>query len=79
MLMAVSAVATILSFSANKEAVRTGRARFLFWHVRGWGERERSPVFFKLVQAQNHYRTFFFGSVTLVLCGYFLEAAGAIH
>jgi hypothetical protein len=78
-LTALSAAITVLSFRANKEATRTGRLRFLFWHIPGWGERERSPTFFKFAQAQNHYRTFFFGLLTVVLAAYFLEAVGAIY
>lgn len=74
-----SATVVVLSFRANREAARTGRQRFLFWHIQGWGERERNPTFFKIVQAGNHYRTFFFGLLTIVAGAFFLEAIGVIY
>jgi len=78
-LMALSASGAVLSFRANKEAARTGRLRFLFWHIRGWGERDRNPWFFKFAQAQNHYRTFFLVLLTIALGAFFLEAIGLIY
>lgn len=77
--MIASATVAVLSFKANREASRTGRLRFLFWHIPGWGERERSPTFFKLAQAGNHYRTFFFSLLTIGAGAFLLEAIGLIH
>lgn len=75
-LMLISATITALSFRANREASRTGRLRFLFWHIPGWGERAKNPTFFQFGQAQDYFRTFLFAFVT-VLCGvYILEALG---
>lgn len=74
-----SATVAVLSFRANREASRTGRQRFLFWHISGWGERERDPTFFKISQAGNHYRTFFFALLTIVAMAFFLEAIGVIY
>jgi hypothetical protein len=74
-----SATVAVLSFRANREAARTGRQRFLFWHIEGWGERECNPTFFKFVQASNHYRTFFFGLLAIVSGAFFLEAIGVIY
>jgi len=79
LIVAVSASVAVLSFRANREAARTGRVRFLFWHIPGWGERARSPTFFKFAQAQNHHRTFFFGLLTIVAGAFFLEAIGLIY
>ena len=77
--MIISGTITVLSFKSNKEADRTGRARFLFWHIPGWGERNRSPTFFKFVQAQNRSRTVFFGFMTIILGVFLLEALGVIY
>jgi len=74
-----SAAGVVVSVRANREAARTGRQRFLFWHIDGWGERERNPTFFKIVQASNHYRTFFFCLLTIVAGAFFLEAVGVIY
>ena len=79
LVVALSASVTVLSFKANREAKRTGRLRFLFWHIPGSGERERNPTFFKFAQAQNHYRTFFFGLLTIVAGAFFLEALDLIY
>jgi hypothetical protein len=79
LLMVISGTITVLSFRANKEAARTGRLRFLFWHIPGWGERDRSLTFFKFAQAQNHYRTAFFGFLTFILGAFLLEALGVIY
>ncbi|WP_207079238.1 hypothetical protein [Novosphingobium sp. KA1] len=77
--MTLSAWATVMSFRANREAKQTGRLRFLFWHIPGWGERDRNPTFFKFALAQDHYRTFFFGLLTIVTGAFFLEAIGVIY
>jgi len=77
--MIVSGAITVLSFKANKEAARTRRLRFLFWHISGWGERDRSPTFFKFAQAQNHYRTAFFVFLTFILGAFFFEALSVIY
>ena len=74
-----SAIVAALSFRANREAARTGRLRLLFWHIGGWGERERNPTFFKIMQAGNHYRTFFFSLLTIGAAAFFLEAIGVIY
>ncbi|MDE2405030.1 MAG: hypothetical protein KGM17_10220 [Sphingomonadales bacterium] len=79
LIVAVSSTFTVLSFRANREAARTGRLRFLFWHIPGWGERDRNPTFFKFAQAQNHYRTIFLGLITIIAGAFFLEAVGLIY
>jgi hypothetical protein len=78
-LMLLSAAITVLSYKANQEAAQTGRLRFLLWHIRGWGEREKSPTFFKLGQALHYYRTGFFALVTILCGAYFLESIGLIN
>lgn len=74
----LSAFVTVLSLVDTNEAARTGRLRLFFWHIPGWGERERSPAFFNLGQALNYYRTFFFGLATVMFGAFFLEAIGLI-
>lgn len=76
--MTMSASLTWLSLVGTNEAARTGRHRFVFWHIPGWGERERNPTFFKIVQAQNYYRTFFFALFTVVSGAFLLEGIGMI-
>ena len=76
LMMIVSGTLTVLSFRARREAERIGKARLFFWHIPGWGERDRSPGFFKLVQASNWYRTYFLGAVAFVSAAYLLEALG---
>ena len=75
----LSGTLTILSFRANVEARRTGRLRFLFWHISGWGERESSPKFFKFAFWQDCYRTAFLALLTVVCGAFFLEAIGLIY
>ncbi len=75
----VSASVAALSFLGNREAQRTGRLRFLFWHIRGWGEREQSPAFFGLGIFMNYWRTGFFALLTVMFSAYFLEALGFLH
>lgn len=74
----LSASITVLSLVDTNEAARTGRLRLFFWHVPGWGERERNPAFFSLGQALNYYRTFFFGLATVMCGAFFFEAIGRI-
>ncbi len=78
LVLAVSAAATMLSLRGSCKAVRTGRLRFLLWHIPGWGERERDPIFFKLGGTQNYYRGVFFAILTVVAGAYFFEAVGVI-
>ncbi len=70
----VSGSLAVLSFFAVKEAERKGRLRFLFWHIRGWGEREQSPGFFKLGLAGDKGRTVIF-AMTAVLFAFYLLGA----
>jgi len=72
----LSGLLTVLSFLSLSEAKRTGRLRFLFWHVKRWGEREESPAFFRTGLAMASYRTVFFAVVTIVLVAFFLETLG---
>ena len=68
-----------LSHVAVKQAERTGRARFMFWYIRGWGERSIDPSFFDRVLKFQQARTLFPGLIALVLVGYFLEAVVALN
>jgi hypothetical protein len=77
--MVVSATIMLLSARANREAVRTGRLRFLFWHIPGWGERDTDPWFFGFALRFDRYRTFFFGLLTIVLGAFLLEAVGLLY
>ena len=74
-----SGYVTVLSVRGTREASRTGRQRFLFWRIPGWGERDRNPWFFRFVQFDNYYRTSFFALLTIVSTAYLLEALGLIR
>jgi hypothetical protein len=76
--MIVSATMVVLSMRSNREAKRTGRLRFIFWHIPGWGERDSSPSFFRVGLEFNHYRTVFFALLTVVFGAHVLEEAGLI-
>lgn len=75
----ISAVATAGSVAANIEAKRTGRLRLFFWHIQGWGERGKSPRFFRFKLWQDYYRTGFLALLTVILAAYFLEAISMIE
>jgi hypothetical protein len=77
--MVVIATMMVFSARANREAARTGRLRFLFWHIPGWGERDRDPWFFRFALGFDRYRTFFFGLLPVVLGAFFLEAIGLLY
>lgn len=77
--MIMSTVIAALSYLAVKEAERTGKLRFAFWRIRGWGERELDPKFFDLGLRFDRARTIFFVALALVLAAYFLEAIGALN
>lgn len=74
----VSAVITAASGIANLEAKRTGRLRFLFWHIPGWWEREKDRSFFRWALGLNENTTVFFGVLTLLCGAYFLDALGLL-
>lgn len=77
--MVVSATIMVLSARANREAMRTGRLRFLFWHILGWGQRDADPSFFRFALGFDRYRTVFFGLLTIVLGAFLLEALGLLY
>jgi hypothetical protein len=70
---------SVLSALAVIKTIRTGRLRLFLWPIAGWGERERSPTFFKLGIAGNICRTALFLILTIVFCAFFLEAVGILH
>ena len=74
---ALSTSAALLSYLAVKEAERTGKLRFFFWRVRGWGERELDPKFFDLRLRFDRARTIFFVALAVLLLAYFLGAISA--
>jgi hypothetical protein len=77
--IAVSAAVAILSARANREAQRTGALRFFFWHIRGWGERDTDPSFFRLALSFYRSRTVFFALLSILFGAYLLEALGLLH
>lgn len=77
--MMVSATSVVLSARANREAVRTGRLRVLFWPIPGWIERNRDPTFFRLGLRYHRIRPFFFAMLTALLGGFFLDALGLLY